>query len=446
MNARDLAFPNINEVAQLRARRWLMLAVSAVAVSGFFAILIALARVPAIGTLFPGAEFYRVALVLHVNLSQGVWFMAFASVLWSLASGHRLEAIERAAWVFAVAGTAGMILAVSDGEVRPLMSNYLPVLDNQLFLASLSLLGMGVCLKAWLAAGAIEPDRCRYRGFLPGNLLLRLSALETLAVFMVLAGAWLAIDGERDWAYFETLFWGAGHLWQFALVSLLMYCWLALVPEAAARLPARALKCLILLSVVPVLLGLFVPVIASPGEAANTYYYTWLMQWTSWQAPLALGLLLMLGERRERWQPGFGLSLLLFVSGLLLGALINGQTTLITAHYHGTIGAITLAFMAVSFRLLPRLGMEAPAPFLVRLQLAFYGNGILLMMLGLAGAGLMGAPRKTPGDLQLAFSVETISRIFLGLGGLCATAGIIMFAWLLLRRLFATPTAEAYSL
>ena len=439
-------FRCVNESAQLRARRWLMLAVSAVAVSGFFAILIALARVPAIGTLFPGAEFYRVALVLHVNLSQGVWFMAFASVLWSMASEHRSEALERASWGLAVAGTAGMILAVSDGHVRPLMSNYLPVLDNQIFLVALSLFGLGVCLKAWLAVGAIAPATSRYRGFSPGNLLLRLSALETLAVFMLLAGAWLAIDGDRDWAYFESLFWGAGHLWQFALVSLLMYCWLALMPEAARRLPASAIKSLILLSVVPVVLGLFVPVISSPGEAAHTIYYTWLMQWTSWQAPLALGLLLMLIERRDRWLPGFGLSLLLFVAGLGLGALINGQTTLITAHYHGTIGAITLAFMALCFRLLPSLGMDAPSPFLVRLQLAFYGNGILLMMLGLAGAGLMGAPRKTPGDLQLTFSIETVSRIFLGLGGLCATVGIIMFAWLLLRRLFSSATEEAYSL
>lgn len=446
MNARELSFPALDDAAQLRARRWLVLAVSAVAISGFFAILIALARVPAIGTLFPGAEFYRVALVLHVNLSQGVWFMAFASVLWSLAAAHRPEALERAAWVFAVAGTAGIVLAVSDGQARPLMSNYLPVLDNQIFLGSLSLLGLGVCLKAWLSAWSIVPNASRHHGFSPENILLRLSALETLAVFLVLGWTWLSIDGDRDWNYFETLFWGAGHLWQFALVSLLMYCWLRLLPEVASRLPVSLLKGLILISVVPVLLGLCVPLISSPGETANTVYYTWLMQWTSWQAPLALGLLLMLCERRERWRPGFGLSLLLFVSGLLLGSLINGQTTLITAHYHGTIGAITLAFMAVAFRLLPTLGMEAPPPFLVRLQLAFYGNGILLMMLGLAGAGLMGAPRKTPGDLELVFSVETVSRILLGVGGLCATIGIVMFAWLLLRRLFATPAAEAYLL
>jgi heme/copper-type cytochrome/quinol oxidase subunit 1 len=131
---------------------------------------------------------------------------------------------------------------------------------------------------------------------------------------------------------------------------------------------------------------------------------------------------------------------------LLLGTLIDGQTTLVTAHYHGTIGAITLAFMAVSFRLLGTFGLASPAPGLVRLQLGFYGWGVLLMMAGLAGAGLMGAPRKTPGDLGLTLGVETISRICLGFGGLCATIGIVMFAVLLIRRLFPDSDIEALSI
>lgn len=161
---------------------------------------------------------------------------------------------------------------------------------------------------------------------------------------------------------------------------------------------------------------------------------------------MLLAIAIVAVARPAKLSPGFGLSLVLFVSGLIIGMLINGQTTLITAHYHGTIGAITLAFMAVSFLLLPALGVEAVAIRLVRWQLAFYGYGILLMMCGLAGAGLMGAPRKTPGDLGVSFSIETFSRICLGVGGLCATIGIVMFAWLLLRRLLPAQRAEVYSL
>jgi hypothetical protein len=436
----------VDHEARLWARRWLILAVAAVAVSGVFAILIALARVPALGMLFPGEGFYRVALVLHVNLSQGVWFMAFAGVLWSLYGRRAGHGLERLALALAAIGTLGLVLSVSTGSVRPLMSNYLPVLDSSLFLTSLALFGGGVLLKALCASACLDVQRSTAASMFARSVLLKLSAVETIAVFGLLALTAYVIPEGEGVAYFETLFWGVGHLWQFALVSLLIYCWLELAPRPAARLPLGVLAGAILSSLVPVLLSLGIPLFHEPDSAASIYLYTWLMRWTSWEAPLAIGLALWLAGARTTLAPGFVLSLLLFVAGLLLGTLINGQTTLVTAHYHGTIGAITLAFMAVSFVLLERLGIEQPGSLLVRLQLGFYGYGVLLMMTGLAGAGLMGAPRKTPGDLAVSFSVETFSRICLGIGGLSATIGIVMFAWLLLRRLLPATNQAAYSL
>jgi hypothetical protein len=426
------------------ARRWLILAVAAVAASGVFAILIALARVPALGTLFPGAEFYRVALTLHVNLSQGVWFMAFAGVLWSLASsgGRRPDAL---ALVFAACGTLGIILSVSGGGVRPVMSNYLPVLDSALFLASLTLFGCGVLIKAATSAVVLPSGGGPHPLAVARALLLRLSALEVVAVFGLLGYTALRLPAADGLLFFEPLFWGPGHLWQFALVSLLMVCWLDLAPAAAARLPRGMLPALVAISAVPVVLALAVPFFHAPDSTASAYAYTWLMQWTSWQAPLLLGVALLACGPLAALAPGFLLSLLLFVVGLLLGALIDGQTTLVTAHYHGTIGAITLAFMALSFRILAVIGIRPPAQVFVRWQLGFYGWGVLLMMAGLAGAGLMGAPRKTPGELGMTFGIETVSRIFLGIGGLCATVGIVMFAVLLLRRLFPDSRVEVMS-
>lgn len=436
---------SIGDDARLWARRWLILAVTAVAISGLFAILIALARVPALGTLFPGTEFYRVALVLHVNLSQGVWFMAFAGVLWSLHGAGGGDPARWTALLLACIGTAGMVLAVSAGGVRPLMSNYLPVLDSPLFLGALALFGLGIFLQALLSWPAL---RVTLRAPLPQvarALLLKLSVAATLAVFVLLAlTAWQMPDSE-GLPYFETLFWGSGHLWQFSLLALLMYCWLVLAGAGADSLPRWLPAVAVCAALLPVLLGFGLPALHEPGSAAFVHRYTWLMQWTSWQAPLLLAVGLLVVTLRRAPAPGFGLSLLLFVTGLLLGALIDGQTTLITAHYHGTIGAITLAFMAASYRLLPALGALPPGERLQRRQLGFYGYGVLLMMAGLAGAGLMGAPRKTPGELTLSLNVETVSRICLGIGGLCATIGIVMFAVLLLRRLLHSPKMEACS-
>lgn len=436
----------VSDDARLLARRWLILAVAAVAVSGVFAILIALARVPALGTLFPGEGFYRVALVLHVNLSQGVWFMAFAGVLWSLQARRSNDRLERLALALAAIGTAGIVLSMSAGTVRPMMSNYLPVLDSHLFLTSLVSFGTGVLLKALRASVALDTPQSGVTPADARSLLLKLSAVEVVTVFGLLLFTSLTMSDSEGMAYFETLFWGPGHLWQFALLNLLIYCWLELAPRQAARLPVGVLAGAILFSLVPVLVSLGIPLFHEPDSAASTYLYTWLMRWTSWEAPLLVGVALWLAGARGSLAPGFLLSLLLFVAGLILGALINGQTTLVTAHYHGTIGAITLAFMAVSFVLLGRLGIEQPNSLMVRLQLGFYGYGVLLMMLGLAGAGLMGAPRKTPGDLAVSFSIETFSRICLGLGGLCATIGIVMFACLLLRRLLPASNQAAYSL
>ncbi|MFC5302952.1 cbb3-type cytochrome c oxidase subunit I [Azospira restricta] len=435
------------EAGRRDAVLWLALAICAVAVSGLFAVLIALARVPALGTLFPGPEFYRVALTLHVNLSQGVWFMAFAGVLWSLAAPRAPGETGRAAWWAAAGGALGMVLSVADGRPEAIMSNYVPVLDSPLFLAALALFGIGVLIKAAQGARAGCPWPLRDAADVQ-RLALFLAALETLAVFALLLAAGVAMPGgETGYAYFETLFWGGGHLWQFALASLLMVCWLELAPAGAQRLAPGALAAIVGAGALPVLAALAVPFLHVPESAEYVHAYTWLMQWTSWQAPLALALALA-WSARGRWgreiAPGFGLSLLLFVAGLLLGSLIDGQTTLVTAHYHGTIGAVTLGFMAASFALLPRLGIAAPGRRALRLQLGFYGYGILLMMAGLAGAGLMGAPRKTPGDLSATWGVETFSRICLGVGGLLATIGILMFAVLLVRRLFPAVSA-AYS-
>ena len=161
--------------------------------------------------------------------------------------------------------------------------------------------------------------------------------------------------------YFESLFWGGGHLWQFALVTLLMVCWIELALPAARRLPAGVLTTIIATGALPVLAALSIAIRFRPDTTEYVGAFTWLMQWTSWEAPLIMAFILFWRTPRRDLAPGFGLSVLLFVAGLLLGSLINGQTTLVTAHYHGTIGAVTLGFMAASFTLLPRLGISAPS-------------------------------------------------------------------------------------
>jgi cytochrome c oxidase subunit I len=439
--------------AQL-ALGWLVLATAAVAASALFAILIVMARVPGLGAMFPGTEFYRVALTLHVNLSQWVWFMAFAGMLWSLAARRPPGAWGWTALVLAALGALLMAVSPALGAVRPLMSNYLPVLESSWFLAGLATYGLAVLISAstalagwpWLTASSVTQGGRRANGadFLHDSLdeVLRLglwlAAAVVLVALAVLAVTWWQVSATLSGhALFETLFWGPGHIWQFCLTTLMMLAWLALCPPALALPSNRRLKLLLLLGAVPALAA---PLFLVHGPASIEYFaaFSRLMQWTSWEVPLLLGGILLFLHWRTRARPaaGFSLSLLLLACGIGLGAIIDGQTTLVTAHYHGTIGAVTLAFMGLTYGVLPVMGQAMPPPSRIGLQLRLYGYGILMMMSGLAGAGLMGAPRKMAGNVGIEFSVETVSRVFLGLGGSLATAGILMFLYLVLRQLW----------
>jgi hypothetical protein len=428
--------------AQL-ALGWLVLATAAVAASSLFAILIVMARVPGLGSLFPGTEFYRVALTLHVDLSQWVWFMAFAAMLWSLAARRAPGPMQWAALALGALGALLMAVSPVLGAIRPIMSNYIPVLDSAWFLAGLGIYGVAVLLAALAAVG--EGADFSLRRIATADSLaeaLRLGLFLAAAIVLV-ALAMLAYTGAtmpagaEGHAFYEILFWGAGHIWQFCLTTLMLVAWLALCPPRLALPHGGLLKTLLLLGALPALVA---PLLLPPAAAGGDHFaaYTRLMQWTSWQVPVFLGGVLLLRHWRAGVRPATGLSLsmLLLVCGVILGAMIDGQTTLVTAHYHGTIGAVTLSFMGLTYGVLPRLGCAMPARGSIDWQLRLYGNGILMMMAGLAGAGLMGAPRKMAGNVGLEFSVETVSRMVLGLGGTLATIGILMFLVLVLRQLW----------
>ena len=71
------------------AHAWLALATVALIGSGLFALLLVGARTPGLNALLPGVDFFHVALVVHVDLSVLVWFLAMAGLLWTLAGSER---------------------------------------------------------------------------------------------------------------------------------------------------------------------------------------------------------------------------------------------------------------------------------------------------------------------------------------------------------------------
>lgn len=117
--------------------------------------------------------------------------------------------------------------------------------------------------------------------------------------------------------------------------------------------------------------------------------------------------------------------------------MISGSNVTIPAHYHGSIVAVTLAFMGITYHILPRLGFRQPAGKMARLQPALYGTGQMLHVLGLAWSGGYGVQRKTAGSAQALESIEKLAGMgLMGLGGLIAIVGGLLFLVVVFRAMW----------
>jgi hypothetical protein len=125
---------------------WLLLGLAALVIGGLFTILIVLSRTPFFQEIIPWKDFFRTALVVHVNLTVLVWFLAFTGALWSYNSSDIGRSAGWLALILASLGTLIIVLSPFTGESHPLMNNYVPVLQNSVFFVGLGVFGLGFCL------------------------------------------------------------------------------------------------------------------------------------------------------------------------------------------------------------------------------------------------------------------------------------------------------------
>jgi hypothetical protein len=433
---------------------WLGLAVAALLASGVFSILLVLSRAPYFKDVFPLVDFFRVALVVHVDLSVLVWFAAFAGLLWALNGAPRLLWLGWAGFAVAAAGTAGMSAAPFLDFSVPLMSNYIPVLDGRLFLAGLTAFAAGaalVVLRALLVAPSIgtRPD-----GAAALRFGLNAAAVAAAVALMAFAWSYAAVPGgiERK-AYFEVLFWGGGHVLQFVWTLLMFVAWLWLAEAIGARQPLSPRVAILLFGIA--LASVFAtPLIYLAYDVVSVQHYrmqTWLMRIGGGLAiaPFAAATMFALFTSRRSGKVHAPLraalfwSLALFGAGGLIGLAIHGSNVKIPAHYHGSIVGVTLALMGLIYHLLPRLGGAPPHARLARLQPALYGAGQLMHVIGLVWSGGYGVQRKVAGAEQVLRGAEQVAAMgLMGLGGLLAVAGGTLFVVVVLRSLWTSSTSR----
>ncbi len=429
-----------SDIASPHTATWLKLGIASLIAAGLFSLLLVLSRTPGVQTFIPWIDFFHTALVVHVNLSVLYWFMAFSCLFWSIYAGSHLLWLERSALILAISGTVILIAAPFLGAGKPLINNYIPVLQHALFLWGIGLFAAGVllqCIRALLR----KPDfSAGIQHYVP-----YIAAIFTFAAFAALFVSWLSLPlATENLVYYEYLFWGSGHVLQFSHTTLLLFAWLILLTYIKGRLSisSQVLKLLFLLLLLPLLYAIMIYLRHDVLSPEHRIQFTLLMKYGGLTS-LPLGLLIVtalfsvLRQHDPHTAAAKGAlisSIVLFAAGGIIGFLIHGINVVIPAHYHGSIVGITLAFMGIAYYLLPLLGYRNPTWKMAQIQPYLYGCGQLMHIIGLAWSGGYGVKRKVAGAAQgLERLPEIMGMGLMGLGGLISIIGGILFLVVMIR-------------
>ena len=434
----EFALTMPSEASRKLASGWLWLGIASLVGAGIFAILLVLSRAPYVQDVFPWVDFFHTALVVHVDLSVLLWFMAFAGVLWSLNSSSRFIGVGWLALVLATVGATMIALSPFVATGKPLMSNYVPVIQSTFFFTGLILFAIGVAVLVLRSLIAI-PAAGLWQGG-EGSIRIGFYAASISTVFALIAFGWsydIIPDVFDSTQYYDLLFWGGGHVLQFTYLLLMLAGWLWLANACGAKIPLtpRVATALLILGLLP---AFFAPVIYltfSGDMGAYMEQFTQLMKIGGAFAPVPLGLGILYGclvtvgtAETTPQRTALLSSIVLFAIGGGISLMIGDSNTIITAHYHGTGGAISLAFMGLTFHLLPRLGYRTPDLKWAAKMPYVYAAGQLLHIFGLMWSGGYGVQRKVAGAAQgLHGFAQTAGMGLMGLGGLVAVIGGIMF-------------------
>lgn len=439
-----------------RALGWLWLGLASLVLSGLFAVLIVLARTPYFDGLLPVVDFFRTALVVHVDLSVLVWFMSFAGVFWSLNAGPRGRWSNGVGLTLAGVGASVMVVAPFVAPGAALMSNYVPILQQPVFIGGLLLFACGAAVRVAGALFAAPAVGLQISATAALRFGLNTAAVAAALAIMALVWSYVTMPGQLSGqGYYEVLFWGGGHVLQIAYTQLMLVAWLWLASASGAR-PAASPRVVLFLFAWGLLSIFATPLIylAYPVHSPQfRLLFTWQMEFGGSLASLFIGVAVLLGIWRAGPAPdearaeraALVTSMVLFGSGGIIGFLIHGSNVTVPAHYHGCIVGITLAFMGMTYHLLPRLGYARPAQRLAVWQAYIYGAGQLLHIIGLAWSGGYGVQRKTAGAAQALDSVERIiSMGLMGLGGLIAIIGGLLFLLVVFSAMYRARRGARY--
>ena len=146
MSEQPYQLPLPGETSRPLTAGWLYLALASLVGSGLVVILIVLSRTPIIHDMIPWVGSFRPALVIHVELSVLVWFLAIAGIFAGLGLSEKHPQWGKLslglAWAGALLITCSPFMAAGEAYIN----NYVPTLDNPPFFWGLGIFGAGVAL------------------------------------------------------------------------------------------------------------------------------------------------------------------------------------------------------------------------------------------------------------------------------------------------------------
>lgn len=478
-NSNNFIMPKPAKESLDLARNWLLLGISALAFAGLFSVLLVAARTPLIQNIFPGTDFFHVALVVHVDLSVLVWLISFSCMMWVYVSKNSalsddsiarsyfgamrlaLSRKTRSNLLFytACAGTIAIALSPFFGDSVPLMNNYVPILQNDLFFLGLAFFTAGAGLQMFLCLLGFIED-------LINSIIKKTTWLniQKLGIIFSAVCAFIALlcfyisnhiisqSNEKflqdSQTYYELLFWGGGHILQYTYAALMVVAWLWMADHLKLKyLPST--KLLNYSYIFSFFLVLPVPFIYNFTDIYSFEYmdfFTQHMRWGGGILAIIVGYYILISIfnlfRTKTSYDEFKLpirnslifSFLLFTVGGIFGMAIEESTVLIPAHYHGSIVGVTLSFMGLTYILLPIMGYKKISGRMANLQPILYGGGQLMHITGLAWSGGYGALRKTPGAVQ-SFEGQ-MGMGLMGMGGLLSIIGGLLFVIVTYKSIF----------
>lgn len=454
-------------------------AVVFILIGGIMAFTVAMTRWPAVH-LLPADLFYRFLTAHGLNMLI-FWIVFFeiaglyfgASVLLNV----RIAA-PKVAWLAYILMLGGAILTdimVFTGRADVMFTSYVPLQAHPLYYLGIilfavgALIGCGIFFGTWAIARAEKT----YEGSVP-LVTFGLAAAAIIAVYTLACGAiiyiptflWsLGIIKNLDAAMYRLIFWGLGHASQQINVTAMVSVWYLLGTLTVGAKPVNEKVCRTAFVLYIFFINMAAehhlltdPTLSPAHKIANTSYFVYLAVLASMIHAMAIPMATEVAQRKKgytkglfEWltkapwgEPGFPamiFSLIIFgfiggITGVVYGteqlSIKSHNTWALTGHFHGTVvGGTTLAFMGLTYYVIPLIfRRELIGKKWATAQTYIYAIGMILLIMGMMGAGTLGSPRRhwdvTFADSIIPFSFDPTVILFTtmaGIGGILAVAG-----------------------